>query len=144
MTQESLRPYEAVIIMHPDTSADDLKTALKKNKTVIQDFGGNVFSLDTWGKRHLANPIGKLKKAHYFHAIFEAKPQTIHELERVMGINDKVLRFMHTRLDERLSVAKHAENFKKGLQETLAREKEREAKIQMKKAAAAERHESRE
>jgi small subunit ribosomal protein S6 len=57
-----------------------------------------------------------------------------------MRINEKVLRFMHTRLDERASLVKHMEGFKKGLQESANKEKEREAKIQARKAAfAAER-----
>jgi small subunit ribosomal protein S6 len=54
-----------------------------------------------------------------------------------MRINDKVVRFMHTRLDNRVSLAKHQETFKKGLQETMVREKEREAKIAARRAAAA-------
>ncbi|WP_374028401.1 hypothetical protein ACES2J_00150 [Bdellovibrio bacteriovorus] len=59
------------------------------------------------------------------------------ELERTMRINDKVLRFMHTRLDERTSLGKFMEGFKKGLAESAAREKEREAKAAARKAAFA-------
>jgi small subunit ribosomal protein S6 len=55
-----------------------------------------------------------------------------------MRINDKVLRFAHTRLDNRVSLAKHMESFKRGLQETANREKEREAKAQARRAAFAE------
>lgn len=122
------RPYEAVILVHPDTSLEDQKELFRKNKTTIQSFKGSIHSLETWGKRNLATPIGKLKKAVYFHTIFESDTQAIAELERTMRINDKVLRFMHTRLDERLPLSKHLETFKKGLTESAQREKEREAK----------------
>lgn len=54
-----------------------------------------------------------------------------------MRINDKVLRFMHTKLDSRVSLAKFMESFKKGLQDSAHREKEKEAKMQARKAAAA-------
>ena len=80
--------------------------------------------------------IGKNKKAIYFHSTFEAGTQAIAEIERTMRINDKVLRFMHTKLDERTPVAKHAEAFKKGLSDSAAREKEREAKAQLRRQAA--------
>lgn len=134
---EILRPYEAVILVHPDTSLEDQKTLFRKNQETIKSFGGKVHSLETWGKRNLANIIGKCKKAIYFHTSFECMPAAILEIERTMGINDKVLRFTHTKLDPRISLAKHHENFKKGLQETAQRERDREAKAQARRAAAA-------
>ncbi len=131
------KPYEVVVLLHPDTTLEEQKELFKKNKATIESYQGSVNSLETWGKRTLATPIGKLKKAVYFHATFEADTQAIAELERTMRINDKVLRFMHTRLDERVSLAKFMEGFKKGLSESAAREKEREAKMAARKAAFA-------
>ncbi|MBY0553232.1 30S ribosomal protein S6 [bacterium] len=133
---ELKRPYEAVILVHPDATVEEQKELFKKNKSTIAGFKGSIHTLETWGKRTLATPIGKLRKAVYFHTIFEANPQAIAELERTMRINDKVLRFMHTKLDERTSVSKHAESFKKGLADSAAREKEREAKAQLRRQAA--------
>jgi len=136
-SQDVKRPYEVVVIMHPDASADEQKELFRKNKSIIQGFKGNVFSLETWGKRNLANTIGKTKKGIFFHSLFEAQPSAILELERTMRINDKVLRFAHTKLDERVPLAKYMENFKRSLQESANREKEREAKAQARRAAFA-------
>jgi small subunit ribosomal protein S6 len=131
------RPYEAVVLIHPDATLEDQKTVLNKNKATIESFSGSVFSLETWGKRNLANPIGKIRKAYFFHTFFESDPQAIAELERTMRISEKVLRFMHTKLDERVPLSKHQEIFKKGLSESAQREKEREAKMQARRAAFA-------
>lgn len=131
------RPYEVIVLMHPDATVEEQKELFRKNQATIKSFNGSVFSLETWGKRNLGNPIGKIRKAIYFHSLFESSTQAIAEVERTMRINDKVLRFMHTRLDERVSLAKYQENFKKGLQDSAAREKEREAKIAARKAAFA-------
>ncbi|WP_374031644.1 30S ribosomal protein S6 [Bdellovibrio bacteriovorus] len=136
-TTTTKKPYEVVVLMHPDASLEDQKDLFKKNKATIESYKGSINSLETWGKRTLATPIGKLKKAIYFHSTFEADTQAIAELERTMRINDKVLRFMHTRLDERTSLVKFMEGFKKGLAESAAREKEREAKAAARKAAFA-------
>lgn len=130
------RHYEVVVLMHPDASLEEQKNLLKKNKSIIEQFGGSINSVDTWGKRTLANQIGKAKKAHYFHSTFTSGPNAIAELERTMRINDKVLRFLHTKLDERVPLAKYVENFKKALIETANKEKEREAKFQARRAAA--------
>ena len=138
LTKASIKkPYEVVVIVHPDATLEEQKELFRKNKATIESFNGSVFSLETWGKLTLANPIGKTKRAIYFHSLFEADTQVVAELERTMRINDRVMRFMHTRLDERVSLAKYMESFKKGLQDSAAREKEREAKIAARKAAFA-------
>jgi small subunit ribosomal protein S6 len=130
------RKYEAVIIMHPDCTETEQKALFQKNKEILKTFDGEIAHVDTWGRRKLANPINKLTRGIYFHATFESKGEAIAELERTMRINDKVLRFQHTRLDDRDSLAKHLENFKDSLAETSRREKEREAKAQARKAAS--------
>ncbi|MGE0633490.1 MAG: 30S ribosomal protein S6 [Pseudobdellovibrionaceae bacterium] len=136
-TQELKRPYEVVVLMHPDTTLDEQKELFRKNKSIIEQFKGSVHSLETWGKRTLGTPIGKMRKAHYFHSTFEARPDAIAELERTMRINDRVIRFCHTRLDERVTLTKFMEDFKRGLKESADRDREREAKIQARKAAMA-------
>jgi small subunit ribosomal protein S6 len=135
-TEAVKRPYEVVILMHPDSTLQDQKDLFNKNKGILQGFKGSFHTLETWGKRTLANPIGKTKKAVYFHATFEAQPAAIAELERTMRINDKVLRFMHTKLDVRVPLSKFMENFRKGLTESAQREREKEAKMQARRAAA--------
>ena len=132
-----VKPYEVVIIMHPDANLEDQKTLLRKNRDIIKSFKGEVVSLDTWGKRPLANLIGKCKRGIYFHSTFEALPAVIAELERTMRINDKVLRFMHTKLDPRTPISKYLESFRQGIKESADREKERELKAQMRRNAMA-------
>lgn len=130
------RPYEGVILVHSDATEDEQKALFTKNQAIIEkQYGGSVKHLETWGKRNLSNPIAKAKRAIYFHTTFEANPQAIAELERTMRINDKVLRFMHTRLEDGTDLATHLENFRKALGESAAREREREAKFQARKAA---------
>ncbi|MEK7358576.1 MAG: 30S ribosomal protein S6 [Bdellovibrionota bacterium] len=132
----NLRQYEGVILINSDANEEDQKALFKRNKSIIEEqFGGSVMNLDTWGKRKLSNAIEKAKSAFFFHTTFEANPQAIAELERTMRINDKVLRFMHTRLEEGTDLNTHLENFKKALAESAAREREREAKFQARKAA---------
>lgn len=139
MKEDTVRknPYEVVVIMHPDTTLEEQKELFRKNKSIIQGYAGSVNSLETWGKRTLGNQIAKNRKGIYFHSTFEAGTQAIAELERTMRINDRVLRFMHTKLDSRVSLTKFMETFKKGLLETAHREREKEAKMQARKAAAA-------
>ncbi|MDZ4660341.1 MAG: 30S ribosomal protein S6 [Pseudomonadota bacterium] len=118
------RPYEGIILMHPDSTADDQKALLKKNAQTIESHKGQVKHVDTWGKRFLATPIDKITKAHYFHTTFVADTKAVTELERTMRINEKVLRFFHKRLDDRVDIKKHVDDFKAGLAANAAKERE--------------------
>ena len=133
-----IRKYEGVIIVHPDASEEEQKKLFRKNREIIQSFSGTINHIDTWGKRKLGNPIKRLARGNYFHITFEASGNVVAELERTMRINDHVLRFQHTRLDDRVQLTKFVEKFKEALAETANREREREIKNQQRKAMRAE------
>lgn len=132
--KKPLRKYEAVIIMHPDATDADQKALFKKNQGIIKTFEGDVNHVDTWGKRRLANAIKKMKVGTYFHTMFSANAECVAELERTMRINEKVLRFMHTRLNDKKTVTEHLDQYRQTLAATAKREQERDAKNQMRKA----------
>lgn len=136
LTQSQVvRPYEAVVMLDPTSSEQEQKDLFKKNKGIIESFSGEFNHVDTWGKRKLANPIENKTRAVYFHSTFTASPEAIAELERTMKLNEKVLRVVHSRLSEKVPLAKYLENFKDQLADTLAKEKEKEAKFKARKAA---------
>lgn len=138
-----VRQYEAVIILHPDATPEEQKNIFKKNMDVIKSFNGRVNHIDTWGKRLFGNPMGKNFKGLYFHTTFESDTQAVAELERVMRINERVLRFQHTKLKEGTDLKKFVQTFKETLAANALKEREREAKFQAKRAArAAERSHS--
>jgi len=138
------RPYESIIIMDPSASEAEQKSLFQKNKEIVESFSGTVHSVETWGKRPLANPIEKVQIGAYFHSYFQAGPEAVLELERTMGINEKVIRFMHVRLDDGQTVEKHAENFKQILKDSAERQAEAEARNQKKRAARTQRGPARE
>jgi len=133
--EKPLRKYEAVIILNPDVTETEQKAFFKRNQDTIQQHEGRVNHIDTWGKRRLANPIEKMKIGTYFHTTFEAKGNCVAELERVMRIDERVLRFIHLKLDDRTSLTQHVDAFHSALSESLKREQEKEAKFQARRMA---------
>ena len=132
--EKPIRKYEGIIIVHPDATEEQQKALFKANQEIIKKFRGAVNHLDTWGKRRLANPIDKIRMGAYFHTTFETDADCIAELERTMRINENVLRFFHTRIDDRISLSKFLDNYKETLEATAKREQEKEAKNQARKA----------
>ena len=54
-----LNHYEAVFILTPVLSDNQMKEAVDKFKTVITDNGGTITNEENWGMRKLAYPIQK-------------------------------------------------------------------------------------
>lgn len=129
------RKYESVIILHPDSTEKELKAFFKKQKDILKQYEGDFHHIDCWGKRRLANPINKVKVGNYFHTTFEAKAESVAELERVMRIEDKVLRFMHSKLDDRVPLAKHVETYRDVIKSSIQKETEKEKAFQARRQA---------
>lgn len=128
ITKESVvRPYEAIILMDPNVSEEEQKSLFQKNKGIIEGFSGEISHVDTWGTRKLGNPINKVSRGIYFHCTFTANPDAVAELERTMRNNEKVLRFMHTRLPDGVSLTDYVEKFKEALIERREKEAKRAA-----------------
>ena len=60
----------------------------------------SVKKREYWGLRSLAYRIKKNCKGHYMLLGLDAKPASIVEMERQLGLNEDVLRFMTIRLEE--------------------------------------------
>lgn len=132
--KETLNPYEGIVIVNPDVPLDVQKDLFRRNKKIIEAHSGTVNHLETWGKRPLANMINKFDRGLFFHTTFYSDNKGVSELERTMRINDHVLRFVHTRLEDGTDLVQFVEQFKKDIQANIAREKDREAKQQKKQS----------
>ncbi len=123
----TLRSYEGVLVLHPNTTLEEQKTLFQQNRKIINEHEGSLHHCDTWGRRPLANPIKNIKIGIFFHYTFCANHKVIAELERTLRINSFVLKFLHTHLDK-ISLDKYLKNYYTQLENTLLKEKERERK----------------
>ena len=62
--------------------------------------GGDVKKRESWGLRNLAFRIRKNRKGHYILMNVDAPPAAIQEVERQMGLNEDVIRFLTIKVDE--------------------------------------------
>ena len=85
--------YETIFVLSTKTLDDTaIEAAVEKFKNVITENGGNVESVDLWGKRKLAYPINYETEGYYVLVNFESEPTLPAELERVYHITSGVLR----------------------------------------------------
>ena len=92
--------YECVLIARNDVTQAQVETVADGITTDLETDGGAVKKREYWGLRSLAYRVNKNRKGHYMLLGMEAKPTFITEMERLLRLNEDVLRFMTIRVDE--------------------------------------------
>lgn len=91
-----MNKYESIIIVRPNVDEEGLK-ALEEKFTGLINNAGKVETVENMGKKKLAYPIKKNEEGTYILLNFEAKPESIAELERVYRITDNILKYIVVR-----------------------------------------------
>ena len=99
-----MREYEAMIIAKADLPEAELSKMVSKWETIIGTDGGQVVKKETWGVRRLAYPINKQTRGNYFVYDVATNQTNIHELERVLKLEENVLRSMVIKLADSVNV----------------------------------------
>ncbi len=89
-----MKAYELLYFVAPSIDDDTRNGVMKRIETTITDAKGKIENVDDWGKRKLAYEINGLADADYTLIDFQADPSSIAELDRVLRINDTVMRHM--------------------------------------------------
>jgi small subunit ribosomal protein S6 len=92
--------YEHVYLARQDISAQQVETLTEQFKGIIESFGGKVEKVEYWGVKSLAYRIKKNRKAHFSLLNIDAPSAALAEVERQMGINEDILRFMTIRVEK--------------------------------------------
>jgi small subunit ribosomal protein S6 len=99
-----MREYEFVYITRSDLQEKDRKDLAKKYEDAMIVGGGQFLKKDEWGVKKLAYPINKQFQGHYTFYDFVAPRENIAEVERLMRIDDKILRFMSVKIGEKVDI----------------------------------------
>ncbi len=92
--------YEVLLLLDPELSDEKQTEIVERVKTLVEQGGGTFGRHDPWGRRKLAYPIDKKEDGIYHLLTLAATPETLDELNRVLKIDDDVLRHMATRRHE--------------------------------------------
>src|SRR5689334_1414421 len=92
--------YECVLIARNDVTQQQVEGIADGITSQLETEGGAVKKTEYWGLRSLAYRIKKNRKGHYMLLGLDAKPASIAEMERKLGLNEDILRFMTLRIEE--------------------------------------------
>lgn len=95
-----MRHYEFMVIFDPTLDERTIAPSLDTLLNVVREEGGKVDKVDVWGKRRLAYEIKKNSEGIYAVVEMNCEPATVQELDRLLTLNESVLRTKVLRADQ--------------------------------------------
>lgn len=95
-----MRHYELMVIFDPTLDERTIAPSLDTLLNVVREEGGKVDKVDVWGKRRLAYEIKKDSEGIYAVVEMNCEPATVQELDRLLTLNESVLRTKVLRADQ--------------------------------------------
>ena len=95
-----MRLYESVFIARQDITAAQVEAMADDFTEIITSAGGSIKKREYWGLRSLAYRIKKNRKGHYMMFNMETGAEALREYERILGLNEDILRFLNLNIKE--------------------------------------------
>ena len=93
--EKKICSYETLFVLSGNL-AEDAYVALKDKFVNLVGENATDVTVNEWGKRRLAYPINYITEGYYVLVNFKSEPDFPHELTRVFGITEGVIRYMTT------------------------------------------------
>jgi small subunit ribosomal protein S6 len=90
--------YESVIIGRQDLTPNQFEELTDEFIKIIESFKGVIKKRENWGLRNLAYKINKNRKGHYVLLNIDSSSDAIVEYERLMRLNEDIIRFLTIRI----------------------------------------------
>ncbi len=92
--------YETAVIINAALDDEQIEVEVTKIAGIITDGGGVISETEKWGRKRLAYTINKNRLGYYAIYRYEAPVGLIAELERLLKIDESVVRFLTIRLEK--------------------------------------------
>ena len=89
--------YEILLMLDPELPEERQEEIIKRARDLVKKAGGKWVGHDVWGRRRLAYEIGHKGEGTYHLLNFDAEPETLEELSRILRITDGVMRHLAVR-----------------------------------------------
>jgi len=92
--------YETIYLLKPDLTEDLLLKIVEQYQGVLVERGAKNIVIENRGRRHLKYPIKRAKDGVYIQMNYEANGEVINLIEKSMRINDSIIRYMTTVIEQ--------------------------------------------
>lgn len=96
-----MRDYELLYIIKTEVGEEQTQAVTDRYNGILEGEGATVEKVDKWGKRKLAYTIDKKYTDGFYVLVnFKGEANAVDEVDRLMKIDENLLRHMITRVDE--------------------------------------------
>ena len=96
-----MRDYELLYIIKTELSEEQTQAVIDRYVGILEGEGATVEKVNKWGKRKLAYTIDKKYTDGFYVLVnFKGEANAVDEADRLMKIDENLLRHMITRVDE--------------------------------------------
>ena len=95
-----IHEYETTFIFRPEVNDEELNRLRARFEAIITDRDGQLMVFEDWGRRKMAYTISRHDHGRYIYLNYLATSAAPAEIERIVGIEDNVIRFLTVRLAE--------------------------------------------
>ena len=92
--------YETVFILTLVLSDEQMKETVAKFRNLLTDNGAEILNEEAWGLKKMAYAIDKKSTGFYCLIEFKGEPTIVNTLETGYRRDERVIRYMTTRLDK--------------------------------------------
>jgi small subunit ribosomal protein S6 len=88
-----------MVVLDPNLDETAVEALNTRIQTLVTQRGGTVESVDSWGRKRLAYPIGRLRDGVYILTRLQLPPNAPGEIERALKLNETVIRHLLVRTE---------------------------------------------
>lgn len=100
-----MRQYELYLVIDAEIEEEDVNAIVERMTELVTvgdgETGGEVIKVVARGKRRLAYPIRKKSQSQDVILFLQTPSQALREMERVLKLDERVLRYLIVRKDEK-------------------------------------------
>ncbi|WP_240376305.1 30S ribosomal protein S6 [Bacillus piscicola] len=89
-----MRNYEIIYIIAPSVDENGVKEKIERYNNVLTTNGAEIEKVEEMGKRRLAYEINDLNDGYYVLVHTKAEPAATQEFDRLIKIDDNVIRHL--------------------------------------------------
>ena len=94
--------YETMIIVHPETSDEEMHSLTDTLKEVITESQGDCLKVERWGHRKLVYKIKGLLKGYFLLVYYFGNPKVLQAIDSLLRYREQVLRYQTVKLNKKI------------------------------------------
>lgn len=87
-----MKKYEAMFILRSNLEQEKIQSEIETVKEIFTKNDSKVLECKEWGLREMAYEIEHMRKGYYVWMLVDATPKAISEFDRVVGLNESIIR----------------------------------------------------